>query len=87
MNLDKHYFDIERKDLYDYTKPKLKERTKNRLTEMAECGMEETGIASFGYKSVMSGLYIEIVWNYSDEDLRGYMDWVKELIEKSLNKK
>lgn len=52
-------FDIEREDLYEYNKPK--ERTRKRLTEMAECGMEETGIASFGYKGVMSGLYIEKV--------------------------
>jgi len=51
-------FDIERKDLYEYNKPK--ERTRKRLTEIAECGMEEIGIASFGYKGVMSGLYLVI---------------------------
>jgi hypothetical protein len=76
-------FDIERKDLYEYGKPK--ERTRKRLTEMAECGMEETGIASFGYKGVMSGLYIEKVWGYSDEDFKDYMDWAKGLIVASLN--
>ena len=52
---------------------------------MAECGMEETGIASFGYKGVMSGLYIEKVWGYSDEDFKDYMDWAKDLINASLN--
>jgi hypothetical protein len=71
-------FDIEREDLYEFNKPK--ERTRKRLTEMAECGMEETGIASFGYKGVMSGLYIEKVWGYSDEDFKDYMDWAKGLI-------
>ncbi|AGO47437.1 hypothetical protein Phi19:3_gp033 [Cellulophaga phage phi19:3] len=76
-------FDIERKDLYEYDKPK--ERTRKRLTEMAECGMEETGIASFGYKGIMSGLYIEKVWGYSDEDFKDYMDWAKGLIVASLN--
>lgn len=78
-------FDIERDDLYEYGKPELRERTKKRLTEMAECGMEETGIASFGYKGVMSGLYIERVWGYSDEDFKDYMDWAKGLIKASLN--
>jgi len=76
-------FDIEREDLYEYNKPK--ERTRKRLIEMAECGMEETGIASFGYKGVMSGLYIEKVWGYSDEDFKDYMDWAKDLINASLN--
>lgn len=76
-------FDIEREDLYEYNKPK--ERTRKRLTEMAECGMEEMGIASFGYKEVMSGLYIEKVWGYSDEDFKDYMDWAKGLIATSLN--
>jgi len=77
-------FDIERKDLYEHNKPK--ERTRKRLTEIAECGMEEIGIASFGYKGVMSGLYIEKLWGYSDEDFKDYMDWAKGLIVASLNK-
>lgn len=76
-------FDIGREDLYEFDKPK--KRTRKRLTEMAECGMEETGIASFGYKGVMSGLYIEKVWGYSDEDFKDYMDWAKGLIAASLN--
>jgi hypothetical protein len=76
-------FDIERNDLYEYDKPK--DRTRKRLTEIADCGMEEVGIAQFGYKGVMSGLYIEKVWSYSDADFKGYMDWAKGLIAKSLN--
>lgn len=76
-------FDIERNDLYEYDKPK--DRTKKRLKEIADCGMEEVGNAQFGYKGVMSGLYIEKVWGYSDTDFKSYMDWAKELIAKSLN--
>ena len=77
-------FDIDRNDLYEYDKSK--DRTRQRLTEIAKCGMEECGIAQFGYKDVMSGLYIEKVWSYSDEDFNDYMDWVKELIaERSKN--
>ena len=75
-------FDIERNDLYEYNKPK--ERTKKRLAEMAECGMEEVGKAHFGYRGVMSGLYIEMVWNYSDNDFKHYMTWAKKLIKNSL---
>jgi hypothetical protein len=72
---------------YEYDKPELKERTKNRLMEIAECGMEEVGIAQFGYEGIMSGLYIEYVWSYSDEKFKDYMDWAKKLIaEKSRDK-
>lgn len=81
MKKQKEYlFDVNRKDLYKYDS-EYNERTKARLIEMAELGMHETGVAEFGYKNVMSGLYIEKVWNYSDEDFKGYMDWVKELIK------
>jgi len=79
-------FDINRKDLYEYDKPELFERTKNRLLEITELGMTECGNGEFGYKGVMSGLYIEKVWSYSDEDFTDYMDWVKVVISKKLNK-
>lgn len=74
----KFRFDINRKNLYEYDKPK--ERTRNRLIQMAEYGMEEISLANFGYKGIMSGLYIEKVWSYSDEDFKDYMDWAKCLI-------
>jgi hypothetical protein len=75
-----HKFDINRPDFY-YGSSDLRERTKNRLTEIAECGMEEVMTAEFGYSGVVSGLYIETVWYYSDEEFRDYMDWAKALIE------
>ena len=78
-------FDIDRKDFYPIDAPELKERTRKRLIEIAECGMEEISFASFGYKGVMSGLYIEKVWVYSDEDFKNYMNWAKGLIAASLN--
>lgn len=86
MNKDKkpHHFDIHRSDFYEFNKPK--ERTLQRLTEIAECGMKIVGYGQFGYEGVMSGLYIEKVWSYSDEDFKDYMDYVKDLIAKhSLN--
>ena len=78
-------FDIERGDLYDCTKPELKERTRTRLTKIAECGMEEVMTAEFGYKGVMSGLYIERVWADSDETFADYMQWAKGLIAASVS--
>lgn len=75
--------DINRSDWYEYNKPERKERTKARLQEIIDCGMTEVGTASFGYKYVMSGLYIENVWSYTDEEFNSYMDWAKGLIAKS----
>nr|WP_298657056.1 hypothetical protein [uncultured Flavobacterium sp.] len=75
-------FNIDCPDFYEYNKPK--ERTRKRLIEIAECGMEEVGTASFGYEGVMSGLYIEKVWAYSDEDFKNYMDWARGLISNHL---
>ncbi len=74
-------FDIDREDLYKYKEPELNKRTRKRLIEIAELGMQEVMTAEFGYKGVMSGLYIEYVWNYSDEEFKSYMDWVKNLID------
>ena len=79
-------FNVDDNDFYEHSKPELKERTKKRLTEMAELGMKETGLGSFGYENIMSGLYIEKVWSYSDENFKAYIDWVKELIKTKVNK-
>ena len=76
----KQIIDIERKDFYEYDKPK--ERTRKRLNQIAECSMEEIGVATFGIKDVTSGLHIEKVWSYSDEDFKDYMDWVNSLQKK-----
>lgn len=80
---NKHKFDINEEAYYQKATQKLDERTKARLTEMADCGMEDLGIAEFGFKGVMSGLYIENVWSFSDEKFKQYMDWAKSLIKKN----
>lgn len=72
----------EKRDFYDHRKPELKERTKKRLLEIEKCGMTEVGFGQFGVKGVMSGLYIEIVWTYSDEEFEDYMTWAKEVIQR-----
>lgn len=76
--MEKFKFNIDREYWYLFGQPT--QRTRARLFEIAECGMEEVGVAEFGYKGVMSGLYIEKVWSYSDEDFKSYMDWAKNLI-------
>lgn len=73
-------FDVNRSDLYQYKKPEFKKRTESRLIRMAELGMSETGIASFGITNIMSGLYIEIVWHYSEKEFDDYIKWVQDLI-------
>lgn len=74
---------IFRKDLYEYDKPI--DRTRKRLMQMADMGMEETGFASFGVRDIMSGLYIEMVWSYDDEKWDDYINWVKELVIEKTN--
>lgn len=75
----------DREDFYLYKRPDIYERTKARLIKIQEIGMTETGIASFGIKGVMSGLYIEKVWDYSDEDFNSYLEWVIELKKQKQN--
>ena len=62
-----------------------KEITRRRLTQISELGMEEVGIAQFGIEGIMSGLYIEMIWNFSDEKWKEYIDWVQELIKSKTN--
>lgn len=75
-------FDTNRKDLYPFNSD-LFDRTKNRLNEMASYGMQEVTPGEFGIKGVMSGLYINKVWNYSDKDFNEYMNFVKDSILES----
>lgn len=73
---------IYREDYYYGFNSVEKKRIKKRLTIMSKIGMEEVGIAQFGIKGIMSGLYIERVWNDSDQDFNDYIKWVKSLINK-----
>ena len=74
----KHRFDPTRPDLYEYKKPV--ERTRKRLLQIANMGMEEVSFANFGIAGVISGLYIESIWNDTDAQFESYLDWVKEMI-------
>lgn len=70
--------DIERKDFYVYKKPK--ERTRARLQEISDLGLEEVGVAEFGVRGIVSGLYIEGVWSKTDEQWADYIKWIKEVV-------
>jgi hypothetical protein len=76
-----HKFNVDRKDFYEYDQPAaINVRTRERLVEIADIGMEEVMTAEFGYKGIMSGLYLEKVWSYSNKDWKDYIDWAKGLI-------
>lgn len=72
-------FNIDDESLYEHNSEN-NQRTRERLIRMAELGMEIVGVAEFGIEDVMSGLYLEKVWLYSDEEFDDYLDWVKNLI-------
>ncbi len=62
--------------------PAKKRETKKRLIQLSEMGLEEVGYAEFGVKGVMSGLYIERVWNMSDAQWDDYMKWTAGCINR-----
>ena len=71
-------FNVDDVNLYPYND--LRERTKQRLIQIAECGMELVGDGQFGIEGVVSGLYIEMVLNYSDKHFNDYIQWAKGII-------
>jgi len=73
--------DIDNQDYYEYDKPENTERTRARLIELRDMGMTDCGNQQFGVNGIMSGLYIEMVWRYTDEEFDDYLEWVKELVE------
>lgn len=85
--MSKYNFDIDQKELYEFGKPELKERTRNRLIQISESGMYYFGDGHFGIKEIISGLYIEKVWGYSDDSFNEYMEWAKSVINKKTNGK
>lgn len=60
------------------------DRTVKRLNELRSLGVEEMGEASFGIEGVFSGLYIERVWSYTNEQWDDYIKYIKELKIKKL---
>lgn len=75
---------VDRKDLYkNYnTTPELTERTRKRLIEISEAGLVLVGNGEFGVFGIMSGMYIERVWNYSEQEWNKYLIWAKDLIKR-----
>jgi len=76
----KEYYMTQLGGMNDLERMEHLKRTRDRLLLMSQLGMEETGTASFGVPGLMSGLYIEKVWNLSAEEWEGYIGWVKNLI-------
>ncbi len=69
----------ERKDFYEYTKPEADSRTRQRLEQLERLGCIEVGAAQFGIPNLFSGLYIENVWSFSEQEWNSYIDWVNSL--------
>jgi hypothetical protein len=75
--------DINNSDYYEYDKPT--DRTYNRLKKIIDIGLVEVGYGEFGYPGLMSGLYIEKVWSYTDDNFNDYINWTEELIKNKTN--
>lgn len=56
-----------------------REKTKKRLEQIKELGLKEVGTAQFGIPGIVSGLYIEKVWNLSDTAWAGWLEWIEKL--------
>ena len=59
------------------------DRTRKRLQTLINLNMIEVGNCEFGIKHVVSGLYIERVWEWDDNRFNDYIDWVKEILIKN----
>jgi hypothetical protein len=58
------------------------ERTKKRLNQLIEMGMEDVGVAEFGVRGVVSGMYVERVWSYDEQQWNSYIKWADMLIKR-----
>ncbi len=74
--------DIESSRLYEYDKPEFNQRTTDRLTQISKMGMTEIGDAQFGIKGIISGLYLEKVWAYNEQEWTEYVEWAQSVIDK-----
>jgi hypothetical protein len=53
---------------------------RERLQQLAALGLEQVAPGQFGIDGVMSGLYIERVWNFSHQEFSEYVEWIKEKV-------
>lgn len=75
--------DINYKHYYESQNPIRNDRTRKRLQTLINLNMIEVGNCEFGIKHVVSGLYIERVWEWDDNRFNDYIDWVKEILIKN----
>lgn len=73
-------FNISRPDLYETVNRVSNQRTRKRLIEIADLGLEEIRQGQFGIKETISGLYIETIWHCSDEEWENHIEWIKSRI-------
>ena len=64
-----------------YCNRENEKRTKDRLIEIDKIWLSEVWIAEFWIPWIMSWLYIEKIWNYSDDDFESYIEWIKDLLK------
>lgn len=62
------------------------DRTRERLQQLIDIGCTENGIGCFGYEGVVSGLYIERVWNMTNSAWDEYIEWMQGLIDENSKK-
>ena len=60
----------------------VQQRTKERLIQILELGLVDLGFGQFGKPNVVSGLYIEMIWNLPQHSWDEYIEFVIELLEK-----
>lgn len=53
--------------------------TEERLKQLNSLGCESVGFGQFGIPNVFSGLYVEKVWSYTDEQWDDYIEWFTNL--------
>jgi hypothetical protein len=85
-----HKLDVHRPDLYPFVKLTHVDRDARileRLIQVADLGMEESGNYHFYIKGVFSGLYLELIWNYTDQEWKSYIHWVTTVIEDAKKEK
>jgi hypothetical protein len=69
-----------------FSKGENREEIKARLATIWDMGLSELGNGQFGIKDVMSGLYIEMIWRYSNKEFAEYIEWVQSIIDKNTYK-
>ena len=73
---------VDNREYYEFGKPEKDDQTKSRLLGMKKMGMIDFGNFQFGVDGVVSGIWIERVWSFSNKDWKSYMEWAQSVIDK-----